>query len=192
MHLAKFHYNRHTYIYKAYQYLYFLIQLPHVMNDLRSSLLHLQSLTLADADFVYQLYTNDLVCQSYESPPISSKEESVPFIQRITQPDCFVFLIGLLPDRQPAGVCALHHWNKTKETIEIGGTLLPDYWGRGIMKETFRLLLSFAYETLGVKSVLANTQTTNIKAIRMATKLGFQKIHTKGSETTLVHKAFCV
>lgn len=35
------------------------------------------------------------------------------------------------------GDCALHEWNVSKREIEIGGTLLLEYWGKGIMKTAF-------------------------------------------------------
>jgi len=159
------------------------------MNSLSFARLHLRKLTIADSNFVYTLFTNDQVLASYETAPIATKEQTIPFIQHITQPDCFVWLISILPGQQEIGMCALHHWDKTNRSIEIGGTLLPSYWGQGLMTEAFQQLLTFAYTELGIETIQAKTQTTNKQAIRMASKLGFKKLNKNDSETILVYRA---
>lgn len=42
------------------------------------------------------------------------------------------------------GICSLHNYDKTNKTIEIGGTLLPEFWGKDIMKEAFLILIDKA------------------------------------------------
>lgn len=67
------------------------------------------------------------------------------------------------------GVCALHHWNKIKKDIEIGGTLLPEYWGKNMMKRVFEQLLEFVGK-LWIDTIIGKKSPRNIQAIKMVEK----------------------
>ncbi|RZJ79560.1 MAG: N-acetyltransferase [Chryseobacterium sp.] len=62
------------------------------------------------------------------------------------------------------GDCALHDWNASKQEIEIGGTLLPQYQGKGIMKAAFELLIERAQQQYSVKYIIAKTECCNVRA----------------------------
>lgn len=83
------------------------------------------------------------------------------------------------------GDCALHHWNQEEKKIEIGGSLLPKYWGKGIMSAAFELLTGLAKEKYQVNVLVAKTEITNLKALKFAEKLGFQKMSNDGDIITL-------
>ncbi|WP_448138014.1 GNAT family N-acetyltransferase [Sphingobacterium siyangense] len=78
------------------------------------------------------------------------------------------------------GDCALHHWNQEEKKIEIGGSMLPKYWGKGIMSVAFELLIALAKEKYQVNVLVAKTEITNLKALKFAEKLGFQKMSNDG------------
>lgn len=79
------------------------------------------------------------------------------------------------------GDCALHHWNQEEKKIEIGGSLLPEYWGKGIMSAAFELLIALAKGKYQVNVLVAKTEITNLKALKFAEKLGFQKMTNEGN-----------
>lgn len=83
------------------------------------------------------------------------------------------------------GDCALHHWNQEEKKIEIGGSLLPKYWGKGIMSAAFELLIALAKEKYQVNVLVAKTEITNLKALKFAEKLGFQKMSNDGDSIIL-------
>ncbi|WP_312365691.1 GNAT family N-acetyltransferase [Sphingobacterium sp.] len=83
------------------------------------------------------------------------------------------------------GDCALHHWNQEEKKIEIGGSLLPKYWGKGIMSAAFQLLIALAKEKYQVNVLVAKTEITNLKALKFAEKLGFQKMSNDGDSIIL-------
>ena len=85
------------------------------------------------------------------------------------------------------GDCALHDWNKEKKEIEIGGTLLPEYLGKGIMKSAFELLIEFAQKEYAVDKIIAKTEITNDKALKFAEKIDLKKFEIN-DKTILLEK----
>ncbi|MBL7704271.1 MAG: GNAT family N-acetyltransferase [Taibaiella sp.] len=84
------------------------------------------------------------------------------------------------------GDCALHDLNQSNREIEIGGTLLPGYWGKGIMKAAFELLIARAQQQYLVDKIIAKTEKGNLKALKFAQKMGFKTTTTKGDSVMLI------
>lgn len=98
----------------------------------------------------------------------------------------FVFTIE--PRAHPElaiGDRALHHWNRETDEIAIGGSLLPEYWGRGMMQAAFELLTEIARQKLGVRTLVGQTKSRNHKAIRLFQKMGFATHLIEGDDIIL-------
>ncbi len=92
----------------------------------------LKKLTKSDADFFYDLYSRPELLINFDDNPFLSDETPQEFTSRIISASEFIWTIRQAdtPD-SVIGDCALHHWNKKNTEIEIGGSLLPEYWGQG-------------------------------------------------------------
>lgn len=113
-------------------------------------------------------------------------ETPVQFTERIISLCEYVFTIR--PTENPdliIGDCALHHWDKQKSEVIIGGSLLPEYWGKGYMRSAFEQLIQIAKQELGIKIILGHTKTRNIKAIRLVEKMGFETYQSDERETIM-------
>ena len=63
---------------------------------------------------------------------------------------------------------------------EIGYALHPNFWGKGYMDETLKIMLSFAFEQFGLHSISANVNPKNKSSIRLLEKNHFiQEAHFK-------------
>ncbi len=58
---------------------------------------------------------------------------------------------------------------------EIGFALKPQFWGKGIMKETMNCLINFGFTELNLHSIEANVNPENEKSERLLVKFGFKK-----------------
>ncbi len=58
---------------------------------------------------------------------------------------------------------------------EIGFALKPQFWGKGIMKETMNRLINFGFSELNLHSIEANVNPENEKSERLLVKFGFKK-----------------
>ncbi len=141
-----------------------------------------------DADFMYGLYSLPQLSENFDESLFLQNETPAEFTERIISMCEYIFTIR--PADHPKliiGDCALHHWNKQKREIEIGGSLLPEYWGKDYMQATFELLIIIAKQDLGVETIIGQTKLRNIKAIRIAEKMGFEK-HQSGIQNTIMRK----
>ncbi len=157
--------------------------------NLETERLLLSEITLNDAESIYAIYSHPKVIEYYTDVPIAGEEDTVNFISRITDGDNLIFSIKLKekPD-EIIGDCGLHDWNEKMHTIEIGGSLLPDFWGKGIMTEAFNALISYARNEMKAQTIKAKTNRHNRQAIRAVKKLGFTVFSMTETEVILSKK----
>ncbi len=156
------------------------------MPSLTTPRLLLLPLTVADADAVYRLYSDPVVCQHYAYRPIERRADTEDFIRRVTAGGNRVWSIRRR--RAPGtmiGDCALHDWDEATGSLEIGGALLSEHWGKGLMQEAFTALIDWARTQWPVRAVIGRTASTNRQAVRLVEKLGFVLMEEDGHETVL-------
>lgn len=73
------------------------------------------------------------------------------------------------------GYFLLWNVNHKHSRAEIGYALLPEYWGEGYMKETFKIMLAFAFKTLKLHRLEANINPNNKRSERLLIESGFIK-----------------
>jgi ribosomal-protein-alanine N-acetyltransferase len=142
------------------------------MSSKQQPEIELRFLEAASASDYYGLYSHPLV--NGGDSPFTPDETDIGFLRRI-QSLC-VRHFGIFLKAAPAkliGDCALHHWNSETRSIEIGGALLPEYQGQGIMRAAFLELISLAKTELQARQIVGRTQAENSGAIRLVRGLGF-------------------
>tara|TARA_R110000744_G_scaffold244054_1_gene360939 strand:+ start:33 stop:602 length:570 start_codon:yes stop_codon:yes gene_type:complete len=160
---------------------------PTKIKKLEKITIQIKPLTLKDSEAVYDLFSNKKVLKSYLERPIKEKSLTSGFIRRITSEGNWTWKI--YQENKPEsflGICGLHHLDKKNRTIEIGGTLMPNYWGKGIMKQTFEFIIEIARKDMEINRVIAKTSTRNKQAIRLVEKLGFTITKSNETETHLL------
>ena len=77
---------------------------------------------------------------------------------------------GLGDPRGVVGFCGFGC--KFAPDIELGWTLLPDVWKRGLATEAARACLDYGFNTIGFREVISAVLPDNAAAMRVADKLG--------------------
>lgn len=73
-----------------------------------------------------------------------------------------------------AGFCGLNAERvDEKDEVEIGYRLATGFWGRGLGTEAARGVLAYGFEQLGLSSLIAIVQPTNLASVNVIKKLGF-------------------
>lgn len=72
------------------------------------------------------------------------------------------------------GAGGLNDLCKEKKKAELGFWLLPEHWGKGIMKEAVPLIAKYAFEKLGLNKIEGLVETENNKCKRAIEKLNFK------------------
>lgn len=142
----------------------------------------LKRLSEQDALAFYHLYA-----EGEAGNAVTGNRTPLEFTQHVISLCNEIYSIRMADDPgKLIGDCALHDWNASKKEIEIGGTLLPGYWGKGIMKTAFDLLIARAQQQYAVNKIIAKTETGNSKAIQFALKTGFEVAETEDNTLVLV------
>lgn len=86
------------------------------------------------------------------------------------------FGLWLLRDKNDdavAGRALLRHLElEGQDEVEVGYSLHPAFWGRGLAAEAARACLDLGRESLGLDSVVALTAPANFRSQRVLTKIG--------------------
>ncbi len=85
----------------------------------------------------------------------------------------FHFAVKRQADGKLVGVCGISNVDRVSLKAEIGYWIGKDYWGNGYAKQAARLLLSVAFERLGLSRVYASTFTSNERSIGVLKSTGF-------------------
>ena len=72
------------------------------------------------------------------------------------------------------GFIALHDFDICNSQAEIGYMLNQNYWRQNVMSEVAQVIISFAFEVIGLIKIEASIHPENIASIKLCEKLGFQ------------------
>lgn len=155
-------------------------------TDISDQKLLLKRLTEKDAIAFHSLYFQK---DGQQSEKVESKKNSraaFEFTENIISQCNDIFTIRTTKNPEKIiGDCALHHWNIHKNVIEIGGLLLPEYWGKGLMATAFLLLIPYAQREYAIDKIVANTTIGNTNALKFAEKLDFRIVGTMENNVLL-------
>jgi [ribosomal protein S5]-alanine N-acetyltransferase len=151
---------------------------PDMLDTLDTLRLRLRPLTLEDADFIFQHFSNPQVAQTLlDEEPLTSREQAVEIIEFYQNPaDTNYNRWGIVhkTDGVLVGTCGFHKWDTRRHHAEIGYDLSPSYWGKGLMVEALRPALNYGFERLALNRVEALVYVHNPQSVRVLEKLGFK------------------
>ena len=144
---------------------------------LHTARLRLRPFTSADADALFALHSSASVLRYWDAPPWSERARAVQFIaacRRMADEGTGARLaMDRVSDETFLGWCSLTRWNPDHRSASLGYCLDEAAWGRGYATEAARALLQWAFDTLDVNRVQAETDTRNVASARVLEKLGF-------------------
>lgn len=144
---------------------------------LRTDRLRLRPVADTDADDLFALHSNAVVLRYWDSPAWEDRSRADRFIARsreladessgvrlaVTRADDDAFL----------GWCSLTRWNPGFRSASMGYCFAEHSWGHGHATEAAHALLGWAFGTLDLNRVQAETDTRNAASARVLEKLGF-------------------
>ena len=156
-------------------------QLPFTdFKELTSERLNLRQIDKnKDLDAIFQIRSNPEVLKYLDRDPPNGEAEIIDFISRIN--NGFVagenvsWGITLKGDDRLIGDFGFWRIIKEHHRAEIGYTLHPDFWGKGIMDEVMKAALPFAFDVMNLHSIEANINPNNKRSKGLLLKNGFVK-----------------
>jgi RimJ/RimL family protein N-acetyltransferase len=144
---------------------------------LHTARLRLRPVTSADADALFALHSSAHVLRYWDAPPWTERERAQRFIAACRQlaedgsgarP-----AIERVSDGAFLGWCGLSRWNPDYRSAAMGYCFDDAAWGHGYATEAAHALLQWAFDTLDLNRVQAETDTRNAACARVLEKLGF-------------------
>jgi len=144
---------------------------------LHTARLRLRPFNDADADALFALHSSAYVLRYWDAPPWSERVRAEKFItacrQMAEEGTGTRLAVARVSDGAFIGWCSLTRWNPNYRSASMGYCLDDAAWGHGYATEAARALLQWAFDTLDLNRVQAETDTRNAASARVLEKLGF-------------------
>ncbi|MEU3053635.1 GNAT family N-acetyltransferase [Streptomyces griseus] len=145
--------------------------------ELHTERLRLRPFTDADAEPLYALQSNAHVLRYWDSPPWTDPSRAQRFFatcRRIEEEGSGARVaVERVSDGSFLGWCGLTGFNPDFRSASLCYVFDSAAWGSGYATETAHAVLRWAYDTLDLNRVQAETDTRNAASARVLEKLGF-------------------
>lgn len=139
--------------------------------------LTLRPFDASDADDLYALQGDPFALRYWDSEPWTDRSSVERFLtgcrQLADEGRGVRVAIERTGDGSFVGWITFNSWNPGFRSASLGYCLRPVSWGQGYATEAARALLGWAYATLDLNRVQAETDTRNLASARVLEKLGF-------------------
>lgn len=153
---------------------------------LETARLTLRALELEDAEIYFALRNNESVNTYLTGYQHANLEESRSFIEKINtgiaNNQSIYWVMELKGKPGLIGSVCLWNLDKKHARAETGYMLHPDFQGQGYMKEAMDSVLTYAFEQMHLKSILAYTHKHNQASAGLLKKYGFVLMPGKSTE----------
>jgi len=148
-------------------------------TNLVTERLLLRELKPGDAEQIFKIRSDNRVNEFVDRTPATSIQDGLNFINQIisnqNKNEGIMWAITLKDDPTLIGTIVYWHIVKEKDEAEIGYEMLPDCFGKGIMHEALLKVIEFGFETMELKTIVADTKAENLRSINLLEKCGFVK-----------------
>jgi len=139
--------------------------------------LRLRPFAETDTDAVFALQSNARVLRYWDAPPWKERAQAERFItvcgQMKQEGTGARLAIARAADDAFIGWCSLANWDPDYRSARMGYCFKEAAWGKGFATEAAGAVLQWAFDTLDLNRVQAETDTRNTASSRVLEKLGF-------------------
>jgi ribosomal-protein-alanine N-acetyltransferase len=144
---------------------------------LQTARLQLRPFDDADADDLFALHSSTYVLRYWDGPAWSERARAERFIsaclQMAEEGTGARFAVDRVAEGAFIGWCSLNRWNPEYHSASLGYCFDDATWGHGYATEAAGVVLRWAFETLDLNRVEAETDTRSLASARVLEKLGF-------------------
>ena len=144
---------------------------------LETERLLLRKFKIEDAPEFFRQRTNDEVWKYIDKPKTQNVEEALELIKKILAAfennEGIAWVMELKESKKNIGNISFWRIEKENHRAEIGYLLVPEYWGKGIMKEAIDAVVDYGFKKIKIHSIEANVNPLNKASIKLLNKAGF-------------------
>ncbi|MDO9378083.1 MAG: GNAT family protein [Nocardioidaceae bacterium] len=146
---------------------------------LTTARLRLRPFTGADEHALYTMHSDAHVLRYWDAPPWTDPARATRFVASCAdmaeEGTGARLAIDQVADGAFVGWCSLSRWDPVHRSASLGYCLDRSAWGRGQATEAAHAVLRWAFDTLDLNRVQAETDTRNAASARVLEKLGFRR-----------------
>ncbi|GAA4303469.1 GNAT family N-acetyltransferase [Aestuariibaculum suncheonense] len=145
----------------------------HNFPRIKTDRLFLREITDFDQENIFRGLSNPKVIQYYgiSFNSLEATKEQMLWFSEKTQ----MWWAICSPDNQTFyGAGGLNDIDHKEKKAEIGLWLLPDFWGKGIMKEVLPLIADYGFQQLKLNRIEGFVESENMNCKKAMSKLDFQ------------------
>jgi [ribosomal protein S5]-alanine N-acetyltransferase len=148
------------------------------LNITETARLRLRLLTLEDARFIHDLYSDPDFIRNIGDRGVHSIEAArryleVNLLASYAQHGFGLYMVERKDPPIAVGICGLLR-RDTHEDVEIGFAMLPGFRRQGYTLEAARAVMQLGFGTLGLTRIVAITAPANLASIRILEMLGMK------------------
>ncbi len=149
---------------------------------LTTNRLVLRKLNLEDAEEMFVQRSHPEIQKYIKRTPAANMEEAKAFIEKVLHNEknneTITWAITLKGTNKLIGSICLWNIEKEKHLAEVGYSLHPDYFGKGIMSEVIATVIIYGFEKMKLTRIDAYTNKNNLASLRLLEKNMFIRNHT--------------
>jgi [ribosomal protein S5]-alanine N-acetyltransferase len=126
-----------------------------------------------DYEQIKKLYLNEQV-RKYLGGTVNEESYKVRFQSMLDSENRSLhWSVFLKESNEFIGLVFLDTYHDGTST-EIGYQLLPEFWGKGYAREVIEHVLDYGFHTLGLTTIVAETQTLNLASCGLLQRVGMK------------------
>ena len=149
------------------------------LTELHTSRLVLRPVTMDDADAYFDIFSDARTMLYWSREPIEEYEEAQELagqdIEWAKSESCINWGIALPDSNRLVGKINLFQISEQNRRAEIGYLLDRRHWGRGYMSEAMACVLEYAFNTLDLHRIEADTDPDNAPSLALLDRFGFSR-----------------
>lgn len=146
---------------------------------LETERLILRQITARDAGTVFRLFSNQKVSRYLDFPSLETMDEArkiVDWCDMIWREGSGMrWGIAEKAHEELIGTCGFHNRAQRDFRADIGYDLLPEHWGRGLMREALSKMIQYAFDEMALHRLQAMVHPKNVRSRALLERLGFTK-----------------
>ena len=149
--------------------------------EIRTRRLILRQPTMKDVEWYFEYFSRpEIVWGGGEPGPGNLKKAQEEFKEHLVdiyrERRGFRWIIELKGERKPIGTLGFYKWSPhASYQAEMGYDLAKEHWGKGIMSEAMRAVISFGFEKMQLNRIEVYIMPRNKRSTRMIRSLGFKR-----------------
>jgi len=154
----------------------------------------LRRITQGDTNDMFEMRRD---CRMYEflnTKVDKNTEETKSYINKMNQGiDENKWIIWAIEHKQSnkvIGTICIWNINKEESSGELGYGIIPDYQGKGLMKESLVSVIEYGFKRIGLKAMEAYTEEHNEKSIKLLESCEFVEVNRVDEEGDLNNQVF--